>query len=243
MSVARFAFGPRLKAHRERQGITLQDIAESTKIAASLLSSLERNDVSQWPKGIYRRAFLRSYARAIDMPFDSVWAEFVQLFPEDGTAPVASHFTEATQLRLTLAAETRRLLPPSKRNIVGATGDLAAILALGLSLAWVTGMSLWVSLAFMSIAYGAASTALVGGSFALWCLRMPRVRRALAMADHEMVIALQESEDAVTLADDVNAESPDATPLLRPRIFAVTSTRAVGAMESSAPRERRVADR
>ena len=84
MSVARFAFGPRLKAHRERQGITLQEIADSTKIGVALLASLERNDVSQWPKGIYRRAFLRSYSRAIDMPFDAFDLPAAHIFKVSG---------------------------------------------------------------------------------------------------------------------------------------------------------------
>ena len=40
---------------RERRGITLEAIAETTKIALPLLESLERSDVSHWPKGIFRR--------------------------------------------------------------------------------------------------------------------------------------------------------------------------------------------
>src|SRR5262245_56180406 len=119
MSVARFAFGPRLKAHRERQGITLQDIADSTKISVALLSALERNDVSQWPKGIFRRAFLRSYSRAIDIPFDSVWAEFSQLFPAEGAALAPP--ADAAPMRLSLASSSARVITPSVRNAVAAS--------------------------------------------------------------------------------------------------------------------------
>jgi transcriptional regulator with XRE-family HTH domain len=238
MSVARFTFGPRLKAHRERQGITLQDIAESTKIGASLLSSLERNDVSQWPKGIYRRAFLRSYARAIDIPFEPVWAEFVQLFPEDGTAPTASRFAEVTQLRLTLASGTRSLWPPSTQNLVVAASELGVVLVVGLGIAWVTGVSAWMSLASTSLAYGAMSTALAGGSLVQWYLRTQRSRQPV-VAQHDLALALDTDGPQAAASDEIVGATPP-TPLPRPRIFAVPSTRAAGSSEA---RERRVADR
>jgi transcriptional regulator with XRE-family HTH domain len=237
MSVARFTFGPRLKAHRERQGITLQDIAESTKIGASLLSSLERNDVSQWPKGIYRRAFLRSYARAIDIPFEPVWAEFVQLFPEDGTAPTVSRFTDVTHLRLTLASGTRPLWPPSTRNLVIAASELGAVLVVGLGTAWVTGISPWIGLAVISLAYGTMSTALAGGSLAHWYLRTQRPRQ-LVVAQDDLALALGTDDPQTMADDDIVAAPPAALP--RPRIFAVPSTRS---MRSPEARERRVADR
>ena len=74
-------FGARLKRIRERRGITLEAIAETTKIGLPLLSALERDDVSRWPHGIYRRAFFRDYAAAIDAPVDDMLAEFMRLFP------------------------------------------------------------------------------------------------------------------------------------------------------------------
>jgi len=241
MSVAQFAFGPRLKAHRERQGITLQDIAESTKIAASLLSSLERNDVSQWPKGIYRRAFLRSYARAIDMPFEAVWAEFIQLFPEDGTAPTTSRFSDASQLRLTLAADAHRLPAPSTSNVTAAAVDLGMVLVVGLIVSLLPWMSVWMSLTLVSLIYAAASTVLVGGSLARWYLRTPRARRPIAASDHDLVIASERQTEASapTMSDDKDGEVP-VTVQQRPRIFAVTSARALASSEA---RPRRVADR
>ncbi len=241
MSVARFAFGPRLKAHRERQGITLQDIAESTKIGASLLSSLERNDVSQWPKGIYRRAFLRSYARAINVPFESVWAEFVQLFPEDGTAPTVSRLTEVSELRLTLAASSQPLWPPATRNIIAAIADIATVLVVGLGLSWLTGLSAWMSLTCVSIAYATLSTALVGGSLVQWCLPTQQVRRVMASTDGALVAERQpDLNTAPMMTAEDNAEPSGRMPRQRARIFAVTSTRSTGATEA---RERRVADR
>src|SRR6476469_5384445 len=75
-------FGARLRQRREEQGIALSTIAEQTKIKLSLLEALERDDVSRWPSGIFRRAFIRAYAHAIGLQPDVVVREFVEIFPD-----------------------------------------------------------------------------------------------------------------------------------------------------------------
>jgi cytoskeletal protein RodZ len=81
-------FGPRLRQERERRHISLKSIAENTKISRSLLEALERDDVSRWPTGIFRRSFVRSYAKAIGLDADDIVREFAERFP-DPTAPAA----------------------------------------------------------------------------------------------------------------------------------------------------------
>lgn len=76
------SFGARLRRQRERQHITLAQIAASTKIKASLFEELERNDVSRWPSGIFRRSFMRAYAEAIGLDPDATGREFAEHFPE-----------------------------------------------------------------------------------------------------------------------------------------------------------------
>ncbi|MGH8733975.1 MAG: helix-turn-helix domain-containing protein, partial [Burkholderiales bacterium] len=49
----RAAFCARLKSSRERKGVSLEEIAASTKISRSLLKGLEENDLSRWPQGLY----------------------------------------------------------------------------------------------------------------------------------------------------------------------------------------------
>lgn len=86
------SFGARLRRHRERQHITLGQIAASTKIQASLFEGLERNDVSRWPGGIFRRSFIRAYAEAVGLNPDQICREFLERFPEpfpDGLAALA----------------------------------------------------------------------------------------------------------------------------------------------------------
>jgi len=74
--------GERLRKHREQRQIALSAIVEETKISPALLNALERDDVSRWPKGIFRRAFVRSYARAIGLDSDAVLREFLAVHPD-----------------------------------------------------------------------------------------------------------------------------------------------------------------
>src|SRR5262247_1398639 len=80
-------FGPRLRQERERRQISLTSIAENTKISRSLLEALERDDVSRWPTGIFRRSFVRAYATAIGMDPDDVAKEFAERFPDPAAVP------------------------------------------------------------------------------------------------------------------------------------------------------------
>ncbi|HEV3485133.1 MAG TPA: helix-turn-helix transcriptional regulator, partial [Vicinamibacterales bacterium] len=77
----RQTFGPRLRRERERRGISLDTIATVTKVSAELWEGLERNDFSRWPSGIFARAFVRDYARAVGLDADDVVDEFCRLFP------------------------------------------------------------------------------------------------------------------------------------------------------------------
>ena len=76
------SFGTRLRLQRERQQIAITEIATATKINPSLLKALERDDVSRWPQGIFRRAYIRDYACAIGLDPDVVMREFLELYPD-----------------------------------------------------------------------------------------------------------------------------------------------------------------
>src|SRR5215510_16245689 len=75
-------FGVRLRSAREQHGIALSGIARQTKIKLSLLEALERDDVSQWPRGIFGRSHLRAYAQAIGLDPDKVVVEFLEVHPD-----------------------------------------------------------------------------------------------------------------------------------------------------------------
>jgi len=70
----RDAFGPNLRRIRMQRGISVLDIVARTNVNAALWEGLERNDLSRWPKGIYARAYVRSYANAIGVdPECAAW--------------------------------------------------------------------------------------------------------------------------------------------------------------------------
>lgn len=77
-----------LKATREGKGITLDEIADTTKVPAFMFAALERCDLSRWPKGFFRRSFFRDYAQMLRLPVSEACAQFARLFPDDeGVAP------------------------------------------------------------------------------------------------------------------------------------------------------------
>lgn len=76
------SFGTRLRLQREQQQVGLDDIAERTKIKRSLLEGLERDDLSHWPGGIYRRSYVRAYAQAIGLTPDPLVREFLEIYPD-----------------------------------------------------------------------------------------------------------------------------------------------------------------
>jgi len=51
---------------RRNRGISLQQIADSTKISVRSLDAIERGDFRMLPGGIYNTSYIRQYARAID---------------------------------------------------------------------------------------------------------------------------------------------------------------------------------
>lgn len=128
----RMAFGPDLRRARERRGLSLEQIAERTKVAASLYAGLERNNLSRWPSGLFRRAFVRAYAEAVGLDPEDVCRRFVALFPEEGTAaapaaPPGPAPAEAEQPRLTLAVPAPPMRPTGRvwRRAAAAAVDVA----------------------------------------------------------------------------------------------------------------------
>jgi len=81
-------FGGKLRQARERRGISLRQIAASTKISASALEALERNDISKLPGGLFSRAFVRSYALEVGLDPDETVREFLDRFSQE-TVPTA----------------------------------------------------------------------------------------------------------------------------------------------------------
>ena len=68
--------GRKLRAARESQGQTIEDIAARTKIGASKLRALEAGHLHLLPGDFYTRTFLRTYARELHLSPDDIVSEF-----------------------------------------------------------------------------------------------------------------------------------------------------------------------
>ena len=55
-----------LSAIRRNRGISLEQIAESTKISIRSLEAIEQGEFRKLPGGIYNTSYIRQYARAIE---------------------------------------------------------------------------------------------------------------------------------------------------------------------------------
>src|SRR5262245_22060607 len=75
-------FGVVLKRARETQGVSLRQIATTTKISMSTLEALERADFSRLPGGIFGRSFVRSYAIEVGLDPDRTVEDFLVAYDQ-----------------------------------------------------------------------------------------------------------------------------------------------------------------
>jgi cytoskeletal protein RodZ len=70
-------FGDKIKKAREGRGITLEDVALTTKIGTRFLRALEEEHFGQLPGGIFNRGFVRAYARCVGLDEDQTIADYL----------------------------------------------------------------------------------------------------------------------------------------------------------------------
>ena len=171
-------FGAALRRERERRGIALDAVAERTKIGLALLAGLERGDLTRWPSGIFRRAFIRAYADAIGLSPDEVVATSERVFLEragDGDVSLVSALgrgmVPADRLRLTLASAPRKTARAWMLRAASLATDLLAVSGAGTAL----GLTIQQPASLVTLAVGAlyfgAGTLLLETSPATWALR------------------------------------------------------------------------
>jgi transcriptional regulator with XRE-family HTH domain len=207
--IERRDFGAWLRRERERRNMSLDFVAEQTKINVALLAGLERGDLARWPAGIFRRAFVRAYAVTVGLEADAVMATFVGLFPEEGHDGVVSvpafqrQGSQGDPLRLTLASGPT----PSPRmwlvRSVAAALDAIAVSVVG-ALAASTGLvSFSVAALCVATVYFSAGTLLAEGSPGWWFSRRWLRLKPPVVAD-EPSLALT----AAAVADDDDEHEP-----------------------------------
>ena len=196
-------FGSRLRRERERRQIALSSISANTKISAGLFEGLERGDVSRWPAGIFRRAFIRAYAEGIGLDPDAVAREFLERFP-DPAAPRPAASTPSisspgspglhgangnTVLRLTLAEAGAPfvggpVLADMRRRLAAAACDAGVVMEIAGSVFVACGQ-FWLPLGVSTLGYYLGGILLLGNTPGV-CLWAPAGSRA----DAPSVVAL-----------------------------------------------------
>jgi hypothetical protein len=160
------SIGAFLRRERERKGISLKTISEQTKVSVSLLEGLEGDDISRWPGGIFRRAFVRGYAASIGLDPDDVVRRFEQQHqppPEEGLETMGPEQPSAPEAPAVPASPTRAPevdRSPRRVRLLATAADLTVAVVLGLGSAAAGSRMLWPVL--LISAYYALGTALTG---------------------------------------------------------------------------------
>ncbi len=72
--------GTRMKAEREKQGLSIEDVHNRLRIHQDSLSRIEKNQFRDWPGGnIYVKGFIRQYATFLGMNSAELMAEYDEL--------------------------------------------------------------------------------------------------------------------------------------------------------------------
>jgi transcriptional regulator with XRE-family HTH domain len=188
----RDAFGPTLRRIRMQHGISINHIAEATKVSVDLWMGLERNDFSRWPTGIYARAYIREYATQIGVDPDQTVDEFCRRFPQGDRraerlvrdhAALIGHESEYTDDLMPGIEEDRRAAaadpgdrsgPPLAFTQVGrsvaAIADAAVVAIASGLLSALARIGLAQSLAACAVVYHAAALVALGCTPAMWAI-------------------------------------------------------------------------
>ena len=62
--------GAYLRALRERQGVSIDEIARSTRVLHHYLEALESDDLASLPAPVFAKGFIRAYCQALGVPPD-----------------------------------------------------------------------------------------------------------------------------------------------------------------------------
>lgn len=75
--------GKKLQAAREAKGIAVGDVSRDTRISAATLKGLEEEDFKFLPRGIYLRAFIKTYCGVLGLEAKVILDEFVEKYPDE----------------------------------------------------------------------------------------------------------------------------------------------------------------
>ncbi len=75
-------FGKKFRSARDAKGLSLNQIAEETRISARFLRAIEQETFHLLPGGVFNRGFIRTYATQVGLDPDIAVAEYADLTEE-----------------------------------------------------------------------------------------------------------------------------------------------------------------
>lgn len=217
------SFGRRLRRERERRQIALSSISANTKISVTLFEALEREDVSRWPAGIFRRAFIRAYAENVGLDADDLVRDFLERFPDPAAPPSVTVDSpprapaRKPALRLTFAdAGTPvlgRALIDMRRRLAAAACDAVVVTAMA-AVGYVASGNFWLPLAISMLSYYWCGVMLLGNTPGMYVWERATQRadsRSRVVTARRMVKVV----DALLVRFNLAASSPDSQRPLR----------------------------
>ena len=75
--------GQRLHDERKKKGLTLDQVADATKIREEFLAAIEKGEYDKLPSPSYAKGFVRSYTRFLELPEKETLALFRREFAGD----------------------------------------------------------------------------------------------------------------------------------------------------------------
>ncbi len=116
--------GERLKAARMACNLDLAKLAARIHLTSDVVDALERDDYSDMPARVFVRGYVRNYARTVNLPAESILAQFDRQWPEEDY-----HVQLDESPRLAADPHPRRRWP-------GVMTWLVVLVIVGLTLVW-----------------------------------------------------------------------------------------------------------
>src|SRR4051812_7114610 len=70
--------GLELRQARERRGVSLQELANSTKISVRVLQAIESADLTRLPAKVFPRSFVKTYAAQVGLEPDGTMRRYLE---------------------------------------------------------------------------------------------------------------------------------------------------------------------
>lgn len=75
--------GSRLKAEREQQGLTVEQMMELTKLSRVNVHAIEEGNKNDFPHPVYAKGFIKNYAKALGLDSEEIGKEFSKFYSID----------------------------------------------------------------------------------------------------------------------------------------------------------------